>query len=106
MNVYNPGGWVEETVQPEPLHGGAVVFVDEHLDAVSLRVYNESQDGVGYTVKIEQAMHPGEPHHGFYNRLAGLVTPAQEPWKRLSEELARTISVRAQNLSARINERL
>ncbi len=28
------GGWVVETVQPEPLHGGAVVFVDEHLDAV------------------------------------------------------------------------
>jgi UDP-2,3-diacylglucosamine pyrophosphatase LpxH len=106
VNVYNTGGWVVETIQPEPLHGGAVVFVDEHLDAVSLRVYNESHDAAGYTVKIEQAMHPGEPHHPLYTRLSGLVDPAREPWKRLSEALARAVSVRAQNLRARINERV
>ena len=37
VNVYNTGGWVVETTEPEPLHGAAIVLVDEQLNAVSLR---------------------------------------------------------------------
>ena len=44
--VYNTGGWVVETVDPAPLHGGAAVLLNENLDVASLRLYNEA-DGSG-----------------------------------------------------------
>jgi hypothetical protein len=95
-----------ETVHPEPVRGAAVVLVDEHLDAVSLRVYQESQEAAGYTVRIAQAMHPGALHHPFYTRLIDLVNPAQEPWRQLSATLAHGVRVRAQQLRNRIAGRL
>ena len=36
--VYNTGGWVVETVDPGPLHGGAAVLLNENLDVASLRL--------------------------------------------------------------------
>lgn len=106
VNVYNTGGWVVETVKPEPIHGGAVVLVDEHLNATSLRMYNESDILEGYTVGVEEAIHPGEDFSVFHKRILGLVNPSEAPWKGFSSSAARAISVRAQNLRARINEEI
>jgi hypothetical protein len=105
VNVYNTGGWVVETVKPEPLHGGAVLLLDENLDALSLRMYNESEDTEGYCVKVEEAVHAGADRNPFYRRITSLVKPTEDPWKKFSAVVARTVWIRAQNLRARINER-
>jgi len=105
VNVYNTGGWVVETVKPAALHGGAVVLVDENLDATSLRLYNESDDPNSYVVKVQEAIHPGEDNNPFHKRIAGLVDPSADPWKSFSAMVARAASVREQNLRARINEK-
>lgn len=105
VNVYNSGGWVVETVKPEPLHGGAVVLIDEDLNATSIRMYNESNDPNKYQVNVREATHPGEQNNVFHNRISGLINPAVNPWKDFSNAAARAISVRAQNLEARIYER-
>ncbi len=105
VNVYNTGGWVVETVTPAPLHGGAVVLVDENLDATSLRLYNESDAPNGYVVKVQEAIHPGEDNNPFHKRIVGLVDPLADPWKSFSAAVARAASVREQNLRARINEK-
>jgi hypothetical protein len=105
VNVYNTGGWVVETVDPEPLHGGAIVLVDEDLNALSLSMYNESKDRAGYAVSIQEAGHPGEPRSPFYKRLTGLINPNGSPWKDFSDATAGAVNVRAQNLRARINEK-
>ena len=105
VNVYNTGGWVVETVQAEPLHGGAIVLVDENLDAISLRMYNESDNIQGYSVRVEQARHPGDPNNPLYDHICKLVKAQADPWEQFLIAVARAVSVRAQNLRARINEK-
>lgn len=107
VNVYNTGGWVVETVKAEPLHGGAIVLVDENLDAISLRMYNESDSLQGYSVGVEQAKHPGDPDNPLFGHICKLVERKDKAdlWKGFSDTVARAVSVRAQNLRARINEK-
>ena len=106
VNVYNTGGWVVETVTPQPLHGGSVVLVDENLDAVSLRMYNQAQDAEGYRVAVEEAARTSDKKNGLYQRINQLVKPRQNPWKAFSQAVERAVVVRAHNLKARINERV
>lgn len=105
VNVYNTGGWVVETRDPEPVHGGAIVLLDEGLHATSIRMYNEP-DHPGLTpVVVEEAKHPGEPASAFHEAIAARVDPDAEPWKSFAEVAATTISKRAANLSARISKK-
>ncbi len=101
--VYNSGGWVVDTVDRQPLHGGAVILIDENLEATSLRMYNESADPNRYAVTVEEALHPGDPPGAFHQRIAGLVKRTPNPWTVFSREVARAINVRAENLRTRIN---
>jgi hypothetical protein len=104
VNVYNTGGWIVESVAPEQLHGGAVILVDENLNTVSLRMYNEAEDPSKYEVKVKEATHEGEEKNPLFRRISNLVKPAEDPWKTFSAIAARTVRIRAQNLRARINE--
>ena len=104
VNVYNTGGWVVESVEPQPRRGGAVALVDEDLNTVSLRMYNENADPTKYTVRVEEATHAGEKDNPLYRRISGLVDPSKEPWKSFSTTVARSVYIRAQNLRTRINE--
>lgn len=103
VNVYNSGGWVVDTVDPQSLHGGAIILVDEELNTVSLRMYNEARQPEEYAVRAAHATHVGENENLFYQRIVPLVRPDRDPWKSFSEIVARAIRVRAQNLRARLN---
>lgn len=105
VNVYNTGGWVVETVEPQPLQGGAMVLVDENLNAVSIRLYNEASAPEEYTVRVEEATHGTEERNPFFKRMRKLVDPGMDPWKSFSDTVARAVRVREQNLRARINEK-
>ncbi|MCK4389296.1 MAG: metallophosphoesterase [Desulfobacterales bacterium] len=105
VNVYNSGGWVVESVEPQPLHGGAVILLDGDLNTVSLRMYNEDADPLKYSVSVEEATHAGEEKNLFYHRIRDLVRPSENPWKTFSAIASRSVRIRAQNLRARINER-
>ena len=102
-DVYNSGGWVVDTVQPQPLHGGAVILVDENLNAASMRFYNESADLLDYTVTVGEARHPGEPMGPLFERLSDLVRENPELFQSFSDVVAREVHIRAQNIRARIN---
>jgi predicted phosphodiesterase len=101
--VYNTGGWVVETVEPAPLHGGAVVMLNESLDCASLRLYNEADDPGAYQVGMKEVLPPGRAHSDFFLRLQGLVRPDQIPWSRFSQTVAEEVRFRAQKLKERIN---
>jgi hypothetical protein len=103
VKVYNSGGWVVDTVDRQPLHGGAIILVDENLEATSLRMYNETNDPNQSTVRVQEARHPGDPPGAFHTRITGLVAPSDDPWKAFADAVARAVNVRAQNLRARIN---
>lgn len=102
VNVYNTGGWVVESMDPQPLHGGAVLLVDEENNSVSLRLYNENNNSTEYTVKVEESQHIGEISNPFYKQLSDLVDPTEVPWKNFSLVVADDIMIRRQNLRRRI----
>ncbi|MGO8761857.1 MAG: metallophosphoesterase [Desulfobaccales bacterium] len=102
VKVYNSGGWVVDTVERQPYHGGAVILIDENLESTSLRMYNESDDPGHYEVTVEEACHPGDTPGVFHHRIWGLVNSSTSPWQAFSNEVARDISIRAQNLKTRI----
>ena len=41
VHVYNSGGWIVDTVEREPLHGGVIILIDEELNTTSVRMYKE-----------------------------------------------------------------
>ncbi len=101
--VYNTGGWVVETEDPAPRHGGAVVLLNDNLDVASLRLYNEADGSAKYQVEVNEVPYPGQANSDFFLRLQGLVQPTQPPWSRFSQTVAGEVRTRAQNLKDRIN---
>ncbi len=105
MKTYNTGGWLVESTKPEPKYGGAIVLIDENLDSVSLRMYNENENPDEYIVKVKDAKHPGTKSTVFHNAIDNLVVANQDPWKSFSDSVSKAVSIRAQNLYARIYDK-
>jgi UDP-2,3-diacylglucosamine pyrophosphatase LpxH len=101
VNVYNTGGWVVETTMPEPLHGGAVVLIDEDLQATSLCMYKEAENSGAYRVSVDEARHGGEQNNSFHQEVVSLVNPNADPWRKFSEVAAEAVRVRASLLQKR-----
>jgi len=100
--VYNTGGWVVETPDPEPVHGASAVLLDEDLDAVALRLYDETYDPSGTPVRVARA----RPSDGSPSPLAeevGRVLDESRPaWDGLSRAIAEAVRVRAGHLRRRL----
>ena len=45
VSIFNTGGWVLDEPQMLPLEGAAAVFVDDELNVVSVRLYNDPING-------------------------------------------------------------
>lgn len=89
--VYNTGGWaIDPASKILPLHGGAAVLLDEELDAVSLRLFNEQDKGASYRVNVA---HVG-PKTAFAQRMEALVDPTREPFASFARAVASGIEVR------------
>jgi len=102
VNVYNSGGWIVDTLKPEPLIGGSIILVDEDLNTTALRMYNQEKSSADYSVSIEEARRTNEESNPLYQRISELVKPSEEPWKTFSEEVARDVPVRMKNLQDKI----
>ncbi|MEI6045901.1 MAG: metallophosphoesterase [Chloroflexota bacterium] len=102
--VYNTGGWVVDTQQTQPMHGGAIILVDENLHAASLRMYNEATEADHYAVKVTSVTQEGLPKDPFYTRLKSLVNPKSLPWSHFSEIVAQEVTHRMEILRERINQ--
>lgn len=99
-SLYNSGGWVVDTPQVEPLHGGSAILVDEDLNVVSLRFYNQQANPADYTVRVSEAPRPDGTHTAFYERLQRLINPNCDPWKSFSDVVSREIPPRLRNIQA------
>ncbi|MEN6440094.1 MAG: hypothetical protein ABFD97_16085 [Syntrophobacter sp.] len=102
VQVYNSGGWVVDKVDSEPVFGGAIILIDETLETVSLRMYNEQTEPRLYAVSVN---HAGAAPGAFHKRIAGLVQPNAGAWKAFSETVADHVSLRAHFLADRIRDR-
>lgn len=96
VKVLNSGGWVVDTLATDPLHGGAVILVDDELNVASVRIY---QEGAGGGVEVRAASDGANP---LCDLLRRKVDPAAEPWKSLGAISARAIGRHRENLRQRV----
>jgi hypothetical protein len=101
MNVYNSGGWVIDKVQPMSVYGAAALLIDETLQTISLRLYNQSPNIEDYIVRVEEISSSGSSP--FYKRIRSLVNPSNDPWKTFSKTVAEAVFLHAQVLQTKIN---
>ena len=104
VNVYNTGGWVVETVNPEPAHGGSIVVLDEELNAASVGMYTEKPTKAQYAVRVAEARHGDEAGNPLYEELRRKIDPAKGPWKKFSATVAEEVKLRAEFMGKRIQE--
>ncbi|MBK6820042.1 MAG: hypothetical protein IPG85_10840 [Bacteroidetes bacterium] len=95
VKVYNSGGWVVDTMKMQPLHGGSVILIDEHLDVLALQMYREGK----LTVTVEDLKDTFEKNCPFYEHISSMINMQAEPWVSFSATVAKEIEQRYQNLA-------
>ena len=105
VNVFNTGGWVVESEKVQSHHGGSVILVDEDLNTVALRMYNEARRPEDYSVLLKDATHPNQPSNPLFEQVNKLVDPASDPWRSFSNRVYEELRIRRANLYQRINIR-
>ena len=100
VQVLNSGGWVVDSVAPNPIHGGAIVLVDDDLNTASIRMYNESPD---------DSQPPLLPRVSdtLDNPLVGKLKPLfsnTDPWAAFSKAVFAQVPLQRQNLEWKISE--
>jgi hypothetical protein len=95
--VFNTGGWVVDSVERQPLYGGAIAFVDDALRVASLRMYNESGPG-----ETPTSVHVGAlADHALGARLARALAAAASEADALTSAVELGVRIRAQALDTR-----
>jgi hypothetical protein len=101
VDVYNSGGWVVESLDSAPLHGGSIILVDDQLNVAAIRMYNENADDRPLPVRLEPP-----PYVSLQNPLAAAIDklnfPEDDPWKTFSEMVASIIRIRRKYLRQRV----
>ncbi len=101
VKVYNSGGWVVDTLQPQHLTGGSVILVDENLDVVSLHMYKEGN----YKPWLEEAtLNNGQDHSEFFKHLSRDTDFNSEPWIGFSKLVEEGVGMRFTALAKIIKE--
>jgi hypothetical protein len=101
IQVLNSGGWVVDTLRPDPLHGAAVILVDDELNSASVRMYNESETGQGRAVEIVSAIDDSPLVARLKSRL-DLQAPC---WQTLPDAALAAVQDHRQNLHFKVDEK-
>lgn len=103
LKVYNTGGWVVDTLNQQPLHGGSIALIDENLDTVSLRMYTEGD----FKPKVDWLTHDhtDDPsHNAFKNKIQTLINDDPAAWNEFEKVVEHEVKVRYRNLAEMIKE--
>ncbi len=99
--VYNTGGWVVDKVKREDVFGGAVLLMDENLDACLLEMYREYDEPDRCRVGVRH-LHECTTQSPFYKRINNLVHPDEKPWLEFSNTVHRDVKTKADRLAERL----
>lgn len=100
--VYNTGGWVVDSLEPDARQGAAAVLVDEHNNVASLHLYRQQGDSAaGDGVGIGAA---GTGPNPLVDRLLTAVDPAAPAWATLTSAVGTAVPLRYKALRANIDQ--
>ena len=104
IRVYNSGGWVVDTLECAPTHGGAAILIDENLDSTSLTMYTEQDSPEKYQVAVRASTHENAAANPFHQRISDLVDATKNPWNVFSQIVAKEVPMRYENLRKHIEK--
>lgn len=96
VQVYNTGGWVVDTLEPDTRAGAAAVLVDEDLDIAFLRLYIQQAAAAESPVVLTALDETSD--NALLSRLRSRVDVAGDPWARLAQVVAAAVPARAEGL--------
>jgi UDP-2,3-diacylglucosamine pyrophosphatase LpxH len=96
VSVYNTGGWVVDSEKPDVSHGGAIVLVDDDLNAVCVRMYNETKDGRAQAVRVEVA-EPASGSNALFEYVSSTVDSNAKPWSTFAAAIAEALPAYYEN---------
>ena len=100
VEVLIAGGWVVDSVGDDSVQGASVVLLDELLEAVAVRCYQEGSADT--QVRVHTAGVPG----AFATRITALVDAHEREWDRLNATAAVVVHERHQVLDLSIEASL
>ena len=95
--IAEDGWWTGRKAQE--LFGGAVIMFDEDLNALSLRMYNESTRASDYTVKFAAIGPTPSSPSPFLEKIQSMVRPGSPPWSDFSRAVADAVVVHTHKLA-------
>lgn len=99
VKVYNGGGWVVDTLEQQPLHGGSVVLIDENLDIATLQMYKEGKSAV----TVESLPDHNGGISDFHRQIEVMVNMQAEPWAGFAATVGSEVKLRHEDLKIIIN---
>ena len=87
-----------DTLEPDPIHGAAIIAIDEELNVATIRMFNQGVSEEDYRVCVEGA--DGEP---LVAQLRESVRPEEEPWKSFSPLAHAAVNDHRQNLKFKVD---
>jgi len=102
IDVYNTGGWVVDSPERQTTHGGAVVLLDDKLNAASMIMYKEEERDAYYRVFPAEATHSTEATNELYNRIRDIRYADDRPWDEFSKIVAEEVGLRAGFIQKRL----
>ncbi len=105
VEIYNTGGWIAESLKPEPIHGASIVLVNDELDATSLRMFNDERDpDEGFKVTVREARCNNRPASPFHTEIEHALDNGEvaESFEAFSEAAKADFTMRRENLKNRV----
>ena len=99
VSVYNSGGWVVDRPQSQPFYGGAVIMLDEDLNAVSLRMYNEAPQAKDFAVSVAAVDDTPSCPNPLLTKIRSLIKPQSSPWSDFSQTAAEAVALHTRKLA-------
>jgi hypothetical protein len=100
VDVYNSGGWVVDTLDPNPLHGGSLVLVDDQLNVAAINMYKETRNNSISPIGLERL--PSSSPSPVMDEIGKFRFAEETRWKAFSEAVAETIPIRRKYLRKRV----
>jgi hypothetical protein len=98
ITVHNTGGWVVDEVTPEVGLGGAVVLLDDSLDAVRLELFRQRPHETVSVPRVEAVEGDGN----FADAVRAAVDTSRDPWRALTPVVSTTMQERRRMVAAAI----
>jgi hypothetical protein len=103
VHTYNTGGWVVDTLEPEPFHGGGLVLIDESLNTVGLKLYHEEDDETPMDVQVQTALRAAGGTTNFVRRVNAFVRGHGQQLTEFGEAVVECTRIRREHLRNRVH---